>query len=305
MGYGRPLRSGQFVAEGEPLAVEGDPLARGAGDSSEGSDRSTVQASTLDAMIATATAWTQRTEPDTMPKLGDRRPGRRQIRLFYVNRGRCDRVEPTVAAGDRRTTRIRFGPYGKGVHTMVVMVATAVAEWTAGGRPFTQADLAGMPDDGHRYELIDGVLIVSPAPSLWHQRVSTNLVGLLLPLCPPHLELLHAPFDVHLAEDTLVQPDLLVAPREQFTAQDLRGAPTLAVEILSPSTRRLDLTLKRDRYAAAGCAHYWVVDPYEVFAIAWRLVHGAYVEVGRADHDESLSLTEPFSLTLVPARLLQ
>ena len=70
-----------------------------------------------------------------------------------------------------------------------------------------------------------------------------------------------APFAVGLADDTEVQPDILVAPRAQFTERDLPAPPLLAVEVLSPSTRRVDLLLKRDRYEEAGIASYWIVDP--------------------------------------------
>jgi len=107
-------------------------------------------------------------------------------------------------------------------------------------RPLTRADLEDTPDDGHRYELIDGVLIVSPGPDLPHQDVVGNLHLLLRAACPPELKVVLAPFDVVLAEDTVLEPDLLVAPRSHFTRRELSGAPLLAVEVLSPSTRRFD-----------------------------------------------------------------
>ena len=81
--------------------------------------------------------------------------------------------------------------------------------------------------------------------------------------CPDHLKVLVAPFDVALADDTVVQPDLLVARRSDLTVRDLPAAPMLAVEVLSPSTRRVDLMLKRSRFEAAGCPAYWVIDPDE------------------------------------------
>ena len=94
------------------------------------------------------------------------------------------------------------------------------------GRPLTRADLAHLPDDGHRYELIDGSLIVSPAPRHGHQTVVGNLYVLLRAACPPELQVILAPFAVALADDTEVQPDLLVAPRAQFTERELPGAAT-------------------------------------------------------------------------------
>lgn len=119
-------------------------------------------------------------------------------------------------------------------------------------RPLVRADLETMPDDGHRYELLDGVLLVSPAPRRSHQRAVRGLFRVLDQACPEELELLFAPFDVVLADDTVLEPDLLVAPRSQFTERDLPGPPLLAVEVLSASTRRIDLLLKRDRLQSAG-----------------------------------------------------
>jgi len=160
-----------------------------------------------------------------------------------------------------------------------------------------------MPDDGHRYELIDGVLVVTPAPSVGHQIASKRLLMLLEAACPSEMELLYAPVDVALADDTVMQPDLLVARRSDFTSRDLPVAPLLAIEILSPSTRRFDLMTKRSRYEAAGTASYWVVDPIDLTLTAWDLVDGAYVEVAHVAGEEEYAATLPFSATIVPARL--
>lgn len=172
------------------------------------------------------------------------------------------------------------------------------------GREFTRADLDAMPDDGRRYELIDGCLVVTPAPSPLHQVVLGNLHLALNAGCPGDLRVLFAPLDVALAVDTVMQPDLLVARRSDFTARDLPKAPLLAVEVLSPSTRRIDLTLKRDRLQAAGCPSYWVVDPGGPSVTAWQLRAGRYVDVGAATGDESFCADEPYRVTITPARLL-
>jgi Uma2 family endonuclease len=170
------------------------------------------------------------------------------------------------------------------------------------GEPFTRADLEAMPDDGRRYELIDGVLIVSPAPSRMHQRVVLNLARALADACPPELEVLVPPFDVAISDETVMQPDLLVARRSDFTERDLPKAPLLAVEILSPSTRRFDLVLKRSRFEAAGCASYWVVDPEQASVVAWDLRDGRYVEV--ANGTEVFRATRPFEVGVVPGDLI-
>lgn len=80
--------------------------------------------------------------------------------------------------------------------------------------------------------------------------------------------------------------------------------PLLAVEVLSLSTRRFDLLLKRSRYEAAGCPSYWVVDPDVLSITAWELRDGGYVLTGEASGDQSLTLTTPYPITVVPGRLL-
>lgn len=171
-------------------------------------------------------------------------------------------------------------------------------------RPLRRDDLEHLPDDGHRYELIDGSLLVSPAPRHAHQTVVGNLYVLLRLACPPDLQVILAPFAVGLSDDTEVQPDLVVAPREQFTERDLPGPPLLAVEVLSPSTRRVDLLLKRDRYQEAGIPSYWIVDPHGRSMTVLELEAGRYVERGAADGDTSLTIRRPFPVQVVPARLL-
>lgn len=173
------------------------------------------------------------------------------------------------------------------------------------GRPLTRADLEHLPDDGHRYELIDGVLLVSPAPRFRHQVMLGNLYTLLKGLAPPGLVVLLAPFAVALADDTEVQPDILVAPKEQFTEKELPGPPLLAVEVLSPSTRRFDLLLKRDRYQTAGIPSYWVIDPAEPSITVLELdASGSYVEVARSVGEQVVSLHLPFPVTVNASGLL-
>jgi Uma2 family endonuclease len=170
-------------------------------------------------------------------------------------------------------------------------------------RPLSRDDLDRMPDDGHRYEIIDGALIMTPAPSPLHQIVLANLVSVLTACCPEDLRVLFAPLDVAIAPDTVMQPDLLVARRADFTQRDLPKAPLLAVEVLSPSTRRIDLMLKWSRFEAAGCPSYWVVDPDTPSLIAWELQDGAYAQVAKVTGTEPARLTSPYDVTVVPADL--
>jgi Uma2 family endonuclease len=119
--------------------------------------------------------------------------------------------------------------------------------------PFTVHDLEGMPDDGRRYELIDGELLVSPAPGLRHQTISYQLHRLLDDACPGDMYVIAAPFAVQTDISNEVQPDVLVARFDDLTEKNLPTAPMLAVEVLSPNGRLIDLNLKR-RLRADGHA---------------------------------------------------
>jgi len=171
-------------------------------------------------------------------------------------------------------------------------------------RPLTRDDLERMPDDGHRYELVDGVLVVSPAPRPRHQRAVYRLTRLLDDACPSEFEVLPGPVDVVLASDTVLIPDIVVGRRTDFTDKNLPAAPLLAVEVLSPSTRRFDLILKRSRFEAAGAQAYWVVDPDAPFLIAWELRGESYVEVANVRADEPYRAAVPFAVTVVPRDLV-
>jgi len=172
------------------------------------------------------------------------------------------------------------------------------------GRAFTEDDLAAMPDDGNRYELVDGALIVTPSPVTLHQIVVGELYLALRAACPDTQRVLLAPYDVRISATTVLQPDLLVASKVAFGVKNLPGAPLLAVEVLSPSTRHIDLGLKLSRYEAAGCASYWVVDPDVPSISAWELWDGGYVDSGVATGAESLTLHRPFEVTVVPSTLV-
>ena len=172
------------------------------------------------------------------------------------------------------------------------------------GRALTRHDLEQMPDDGHRYELIDGTMIVTPAPSIRHQAVAGRLHLLLSAQCPPTMRVLFAPTDVALDDLTVLQPDLLVARKSDFTARDLPTAPLLAIEILSPSTRHVDLTLKRSRLEAAGCPSYWAVDPDEPSVTVWALQGGRYVEVAQVAGGDQVDVDTPYPVTICPDELV-
>lgn len=130
---------------------------------------------------------------------------------------------------------------------------------------FTVADYRAMPEDGKRYQLVEGELIVAPAPNTFHQIVQINLLALLhTHVCKTTLgRVLGTPTDVHLDDVNVYQPDVLfVARANSFRIHDdgIHGPPDLVVEILSPSTAALDRK-KRAHFAAAGTVEFWQIDP--------------------------------------------
>lgn len=137
------------------------------------------------------------------------------------------------------------------------------------------------PEDGRRYEAIGGELHVTPAPSVRHQRVSSNLEAALHRLLvePGHGLLLHAPVGVEFpGTGEGVQPDIVFISRERLhiVGEDwIRGAPDLVIEILSPGTAGRDRDLKRKLYGREGVAQYWIVDPETETVEVWRFADGA------------------------------
>lgn len=172
------------------------------------------------------------------------------------------------------------------------------------GEPLTVEDLEGMPDDGHRYELVDGTLLVTPAPATRHQMCVVQLSSDLLTAAGREHLVLVAPYDWVVGPSTLFQPDLLVALRSDVGEKRLERPPLLVVEVLSPSTRRVDLATKRMAYADAGVPDYWVIDPGAPSIVALHLEADGYAEIGGAVGSESWVASSPFTMTVTPATLV-
>jgi Uma2 family endonuclease len=138
------------------------------------------------------------------------------------------------------------------------------------------------PDDGYRHEIIDGAHYMSPAPSPYHQAVSRRIQFQLYTA----IELtkrgvvINAPIDVQLSEFDIVQPDLVIVLKQNriITPIKVKGAPDLVVEILSPTTKKNDLVLKRGRYETTGVSEYWIVDPFEQTLLQLVLSERGYQE---------------------------
>lgn len=151
---------------------------------------------------------------------------------------------------------------------------------------FTWEDLQKLPQNNLRYEILDGELIVSPAPDLRHQDLVLRLTDqLLAKVDKPGLgKLILSPFDVKLTNTDVYEPDLLVltrAHRDRLTPSHLEGPPDLAIEVVSPGSARRDRGRKKDRYALFGIREYWIVDPRADLVDQYVLEDGSYRHVGR------------------------
>ena len=159
----------------------------------------------------------------------------------------------------------------------------------------TYKDYEALPADGRRYEIHDGELSVTPAPNPQHQRVSANLfVALRRHVEERGLgEVLYAPIDVILSDTSIVQPDIVFLDHSRRSAigrRGIEGPPTLAVEILLPSTTGIDRTTKRQLYARYGVPYFWVVDPEARMIEALVLEGGTYVLAVRASGQRAVGL---------------
>ena len=161
--------------------------------------------------------------------------------------------------------------------------------------PWTVEDLDDFPEGSTtRYELIDGALLVSARPSLQHQRVNLALARLLQDAAPDHLDVF-LPVDLRLSPVRQIAPDITVVRRDDATGRRLDGPALLVVEVQSPSTRAVDLTLKRRVLEEAGVPSYWLVDPDDGVVTVLELQDGQYVEVARGS---TVEVSQPFAVTV-------
>ncbi len=149
---------------------------------------------------------------------------------------------------------------------------------------FTYEDYKHTPED-KRYELLDGDLIMVPAPRIVHQRNSREIEFRLVTFVDENDlgEVFYAPCDVVLSETDVVQPDILFVSKERsyiITEDNIRGAPDLVIEVLSPSTAQRDRTLKRTLYALHGVPEYWQADSDAKNVAVLTLDNGEYKVAG-------------------------
>jgi Uma2 family endonuclease len=181
-------------------------------------------------------------------------------------------------------------------------VVTIAEAWPAAGRPFTVAELDRMPDDGRRYELLDGVLIVSPRPTTIHQFVAMRLLRVLAGACPDDLCVVPGPA-VELGPQTEFDPDLVVVRLDQIGGAKFTEPPLLAVEIRSPGTALVDLNRKKSAYGRFGVPSYWIVnpDPPQPELTVFELQDGRYALA--AKESGPFAVDRPFHVSIDPAGL--
>jgi Uma2 family endonuclease len=171
------------------------------------------------------------------------------------------------------------------MHTPSDTIIAADTVQGPGQGNWTYQNYATIPDDGKRYQIVDGVLFMAPSPNRWHQQT----VGEIFAYLRDHLKqsklgkVYIAPLDVELHPKTVVQPDvrvILTAHLERISDSRVIGAPDLVVEVASPGTTGFDRRQKQDSYALADVPEYWIVDPASHTVELLILENGAYRSLG-------------------------
>jgi Uma2 family endonuclease len=172
-------------------------------------------------------------------------------------------------------------------------------------RPLDLEDLLATPDDGNRYEVLDGALVMTPPPGTSHQHVVLELAVLLRQAARPlGLQTFVAPVAWRIGPGQVPEPDLLVAAPEAVTERAIVGRPLLVVEVLSPTGRDRDLSEKRRIYAEGGAAWYWLVDPAVPSLTVLGLVGRSYQERALVEGSTAHVTDDPFPVRVVPAELM-
>jgi Uma2 family endonuclease len=154
-------------------------------------------------------------------------------------------------------------------------MAIAIVDTSKRLEVFTYEDYLQLPDNGKRYEIIDGELYMSPAPTTGHQRVVGNFFGTIWHFLQqnPLGEVFAAPADVIFSEINVFQPDVVFLSKQKLdilTRENIQGAPDLVIEVLSPGTENRDRTIKLKAYSKFGVQEYWMANEKKEAAEVWR-----------------------------------
>jgi Uma2 family endonuclease len=177
--------------------------------------------------------------------------------------------------------------------------------WSGQDRMLTVEDMENTPDDEFRYELDDGVLIVSPAPSTLHQLAVARLTVILSAACPAELVVLLG-VGVNITEFQHRVPDLAVVRAGSFDTVFQETPPELIVEVASPRTRLYDRNRKKDVYQGFGISAYWIVEPDRdrPELTLFELRKGSYEQTAHVTGEEEYRAMLPFPVTIAPAQLV-
>lgn len=161
----------------------------------------------------------------------------------------------------------------------------------------TYDDYVKLPDDGKRYEIIDGELYVNPAPVPTHQFIIANIITAFRGYARAHGgRAAGAPIDVLLGEGRIVQPDVVFIKNDRASIigpKNIQGPPHIVVEVLSDGTRRYDEVKKRKLYESSGVDEYWVVDPEVELVKIYRASGGVYANAAEISADDGGIITSP------------
>ena len=145
-------------------------------------------------------------------------------------------------------------------------VKEPAANYLAETKKYNYDDYLNLPEDGKRYEVINGELVMSAAPNTFHQTISNNIEDELRSFIKMSKsgKMFHAPVDVLISETNVVQPDIIYISKDRsdiITENNINGTPDLIMEILSPGSAYYDLLEKKELYEQFGLKEYWIVDP--------------------------------------------
>lgn len=199
---------------------------------------------------------------------------------------------------------------GKPMETKELIRSEIVSHRRKSSIRFTYEDYLQFPDDGKRFEIIDGELFMTPSPLTKHQRISGNLLYLLHSFLKTEDigECFVAPLDVVISPTDVVQPDLFVVLHQNkniITEKNISGAPDFIIEILSPSNSIMDLKRKRVLYEMYGVEEYWIVDPATETVLQLVLQNSQFVEIKKYLKDEIISSEVVKNFTIEIKKIFQ
>ncbi|TDU91646.1 Uma2 family endonuclease [Kribbella voronezhensis] len=173
------------------------------------------------------------------------------------------------------------------------------------GKLRTTPDSGALPRrGGHRYEVVDGKLLVTGAQASVHHAAVVGLLVRLKQACPSELLVTVGSLDFRPVPGVSLRPDLMVCRRDEAGPQIVVRPPLLAVEVISASTRVTDVVLKRTRYEQYGVPSYWLLDPDNQELTVLHLTNHTYTCHTVVQSEELFETDSPFPLTFSPAELL-